>query len=67
MKSPRTTGAAIVMLIGGLFAFVLVPVFDGDPSTAVNWVGMGGAATAFYAWINSRDQAQHDKDKTTGE
>lgn len=66
MKSPRTTGAAIVMLIGGLFAFVLVPMFDGDPSTAINWVGMGGAGTAFYAWLNTRDQKQHDRDVGEG-
>ena len=67
VKSPQTTVAAVVILVGAVFQFALVPLFDGDPATAMNWQALSGAAVIFYGFWKSRDEAQHSKDKASGE
>lgn len=62
VKSPQTTIAAIVILVGAAFQFGLVPVFDGVEATVINWQALSGAAVIFYGFWKSRDQKQHEKD-----
>jgi len=62
MKSPRTTVAAFIILVGAVFQFALVPLFDGDPATGVLFKELGAAAVVFFGFWKSRDQAQHESD-----
>ncbi len=67
VKSPQTTIAAIVILVSAVFQFALVPLTDGDPATGIAFKDLGAAAVIFFGFWKSRDQAQHSKDKLTGE
>ncbi len=62
LQSPQTTIAAILILIGAVLQFALVPIFDADPNTVLNLEALAGAGVIFYGFWKSRDQKQHDKD-----
>lgn len=62
VKSPQTTVAAVVILVGAVFQFALVPLFDGNSATGISWEAISGAAVIFYGFWKSRDQRQHEKD-----
>lgn len=55
MKSPRTTWAGIVALLGAV-ATAVAAMLDSDPSTVADWGIVAGLAAAGFAAIFARDE-----------
>ena len=59
MKSPRTTIAAIGIILASL-GTIIQALFDGDPTTTVQWSVHIPVLIAAVGFFFSRDQAEHD-------
>lgn len=57
----RTTAAAIAVMAGTFITLVILPIYDGDPSTKAHWAEFFTALAGALGLYNARD------DKVTSE